>query len=69
MSLIDVSERLPGLKRRPGMTTWKVYDKDMVELSDRPDAESGGKKQSKGPAITCWPMGNEKEKNLDRWSV
>lgn len=24
MELVDVSDRLPGLVRRPGMTTWKV---------------------------------------------
>jgi hypothetical protein len=25
MQLIDLSDKLPGLKRRPGLNTWKVY--------------------------------------------
>lgn len=29
VSLVDCSDKLPGLKRRSGVSTWKVYAKDM----------------------------------------
>ncbi|OBA19428.1 hypothetical protein METBIDRAFT_45690 [Metschnikowia bicuspidata var. bicuspidata NRRL YB-4993] len=31
VSLVDVSQDLPGLKRRLGVSSWKVFSKDMVE--------------------------------------
>ncbi|KAJ8141714.1 hypothetical protein OY671_005117 [Metschnikowia pulcherrima] len=36
--LVDVSQELPGLKRRNGISSWKVFSKDMVERSAGDDA-------------------------------
>lgn len=33
VELVDVSDRLPKLKRRPGMYTWPVVDKDLNLLT------------------------------------
>lgn len=35
--LVDVSEYLPGLKRNPGMSTWKIIDKNGVTLNSPSD--------------------------------
>lgn len=31
INLVDCSKELPGLQRRPGLNSWKVFGKDMVE--------------------------------------
>lgn len=70
MSLVDVNERLPGLQRRKGLTTWTVYDKQMKALSKRDDWEATGTaakgKKEKPPAATCWPNGKEHEFGLEK---
>jgi len=33
LELVDVSDKLPGLKRRPGISTWKVFDKSLQEFT------------------------------------
>lgn len=67
MSLVDVSDKLPELKRRKGLTTWKVYDKTMTPLDAYEEPAEGVFKKNKGPAKTCWPHGNEEELGLERW--
>lgn len=37
ISLVDVSEELPGLQRRQGVSTWKVFAKDMTEKFEPED--------------------------------
>ncbi|CEF65044.1 Bacterial Fmu (Sun)/eukaryotic nucleolar NOL1/Nop2p domain and RNA (C5-cytosine) methyltransferase family and tRNA (C5-cytosine) methyltransferase, NCL1 family-containing protein [Strongyloides ratti] len=37
IELVDVSDKLVGLKRSPGVNTWKVLDKDMNEYSKYED--------------------------------
>lgn len=67
MSLIDMSDALPNLQRRQGLTTWKVFDRDMNEISsaDKQKASSSGK--GKPIAETCWPNGKEAEMHTERW--
>ncbi|CEO97740.1 unnamed protein product (mitochondrion) [Plasmodiophora brassicae] len=38
LSLVDVSSRLPGLSRRPGLSTWTVFDRDMNRV-ETPNAD------------------------------
>uniref|UniRef100_A0AAF5D209 tRNA (cytosine(34)-C(5))-methyltransferase n=1 Tax=Strongyloides stercoralis TaxID=6248 RepID=A0AAF5D209_STRER len=37
VELVDVSDKLVGLKRSPGVNTWKVFDRDMNEYSKYED--------------------------------
>lgn len=37
VSLVDVSEELPGLQRRLGVSSWKVYAKDLTEKFEPED--------------------------------
>ncbi|KAK4686597.1 hypothetical protein P7C73_g3530, partial [Tremellales sp. Uapishka_1] len=77
--LVDVSDRLPNLKRREGMTTWKVatqpesadrkmrfYEsfKDYREAVD--NNEEREKDKSKGLASTCWPDEKNSELGLEK---
>ncbi|KAM0791035.1 hypothetical protein ACM66B_004331 [Microbotryomycetes sp. NB124-2] len=75
MSLLDVSADLPGLKRRPGMTTWQVLDNSMTSPPHPDDektndstttADDFGSRKRKSWARTLWPNGKEAERNLDR---
>lgn len=72
MSLIEATDQLPGLQRRRGLTTWKVYDKRMQMYATRADYEgpreprNKGEKQEKPVADSCWPSGNEAELGLDK---
>ncbi|KAH9816065.1 S-adenosyl-L-methionine-dependent methyltransferase [Melampsora americana] len=67
MSLVDVSDRLPELKRRPGMTTWKVMNRNLGQnievksLDDLADDPNQSRYSS-----TLWPDGKEKVKGLQR---
>ena len=69
MSLVDISARLPGLERRPGLLSWKVIlDVSNFAGLERPETEEvfiGEKKLLR----TMWPNGRENELHLDRWSV
>lgn len=67
MSLVDVSDRLPELKRRPGMTTWKVMNRNLgknVEVKSYDDLEDDPNKARY--SVTLWPDGKEKDKGLER---
>ncbi|KAI8453283.1 S-adenosyl-L-methionine-dependent methyltransferase [Phakopsora pachyrhizi] len=67
MRLLDVSDRLPELRRRPGMLNWKVARKisDRFEILNK---ESSLKKEldPKKYPLSLWPSSNEKELGLDR---
>lgn len=56
--LVDCSDKLPGLKRRPGISTWKVFNKEMEER------ERG----AEGVAETAFPPTEEEAEkfHLDR---
>jgi 16S rRNA C967 or C1407 C5-methylase (RsmB/RsmF family) len=40
VELVDVSDKLPGLKTIPGMTSWKVMNKKMEWVSDAKPSSS-----------------------------
>jgi len=65
MSLVDMSDALPGLKRKQGVTSWKVFDRQMNELAT-PDQQTSGS-NSKPISETCWPSGKEADMNMERW--
>lgn len=58
VSLVDVSEELPGLVRRSGVSSWKVFNKEMEEKTKGDD----------GVHTTSFPPTEEEAKtfNLDR---
>lgn len=58
VSLVDVSNELPGLKRRPGISSWKVFAKDLTEKFE-PESNIHA---------TAFPPSEEEAKrfNLDR---
>lgn len=58
VSLVDVSAELPGLVRRSGVSSWKVFAKDMTEKA----------KGDEGVHATAFPPSEEEAKvfNLDR---
>ncbi|KAJ3188828.1 tRNA (cytosine(34)-C(5))-methyltransferase [Gaertneriomyces sp. JEL0708] len=62
--IVDVSDQLPGLKRRPGMTTWKVQDKTGEWYNSMADVFQ------KGPSgmirETMFPPEDIKELGLER---
>nr|XP_019005307.1 multisite-specific tRNA:(cytosine-C5)-methyltransferase [Kwoniella mangroviensis CBS 8507]OCF68768.1 multisite-specific tRNA:(cytosine-C5)-methyltransferase [Kwoniella mangroviensis CBS 8507] len=77
--IVDVSSQLPKLKRRPGISSWKVgsqpqsngrklvwYDsfEDYKEAIKRGDEKENDK--GKGLPKTLWPPANAAELNLDR---
>lgn len=67
LELVDVSDKLTGLKRMPGLRHWKVFAKDWTEMPS-PDAEQNEKLQW---SRTMWPPPEERAKkfNLERWWV
>lgn len=50
LELVDVSDRLPLLKRRPGISTWKVLDSKLTEFA----------------SYEAWVEENTKEKRKDK---
>ena len=68
LSLVDVSDQLPKLKRNPGMTSWKVLDRECQELHQSDEPQTWGDKKKAMPA-TMWPNGKETERHLERWFV
>uniref|UniRef100_A0A915AC98 tRNA (cytosine(34)-C(5))-methyltransferase n=1 Tax=Parascaris univalens TaxID=6257 RepID=A0A915AC98_PARUN len=50
IELVDVSDRLPQLKRSPGVSSWKVFDKDMTEYKS-PDEVPEAMKKSLVPSM------------------
>ena len=63
LELVDVSHELPELKRRPGLSKWKVFTRDgkiVDKLEDVP-ADAGGKFSS-----SMWPPKNAADLHLER---
>jgi multisite-specific tRNA:(cytosine-C5)-methyltransferase len=70
--IIPTTDLLPGLKRRPGKTTWKVLSKNLEELT--PPEEGApfklgylipGKEQKLPRSL--WPNGKEAERGIEQW--
>ncbi|KAJ3192353.1 tRNA (cytosine(34)-C(5))-methyltransferase [Irineochytrium annulatum] len=61
--LEDVSAILPGLKRNPGLTTWKVMDKD-GQIHDSYGTLKGSSKAKIAP--TCFPPENAASLGLEK---
>lgn len=74
MSVVDVSDMLPELVRRPGMTEWSVIDNTLSPAPHPDDAEATvkfeeafpDKRQRKVWSPTLWPNGKEAERGLER---
>uniref|UniRef100_A0A915EQ75 tRNA (cytosine(34)-C(5))-methyltransferase n=1 Tax=Ditylenchus dipsaci TaxID=166011 RepID=A0A915EQ75_9BILA len=43
LELVDVSDKLPSLKRSPGLSTWKVIDKSMKPINSHEDVPNNAK--------------------------
>ncbi|WOO79748.1 Multisite-specific tRNA:(cytosine-C(5))-methyltransferase trm4b [Vanrija pseudolonga] len=75
-SIVDVSDKLPNLKRRPGITTWKVashpdgkniYHETYEAYRAAVEAgEERDKDKDKGIPKTVWPPANATELGLER---
>lgn len=71
MFLVDASDQLVELKRKPGMQTWKVIGPGGIEIpapsgtGDSEETTWGNK--PKPLARTLWPNGKEVENKLERW--
>lgn len=77
-TIVDVAEQLPNLKRRPGITTWKVgtrpqgkearFHESFESYRESVDAGNESEKdKDKGVPKTVWPPANAGELNLERW--
>ncbi|ETV97758.1 hypothetical protein H310_09118 [Aphanomyces invadans] len=55
LRLMDMSNILPKLKRRRGISSWKVYDYDMVETADFDEAAEAAKGRYKSLPATVFP--------------
>ena len=79
--LVDVARSLPELKRRPGMSAWKVatqapisegrklvWHESHAEYMKAVDALPEAERENKKPLpATAWPPANAGELNLERW--
>lgn len=66
LELVDVSHELPNLKRRPGLSSWKVYTKEgkvVEKIEDVPEDAKGRYYPS------MWAPKNAGELHLERWYV
>ncbi|KAG0145288.1 hypothetical protein CROQUDRAFT_658860 [Cronartium quercuum f. sp. fusiforme G11] len=65
MSLLDVSDSLPELIRRPGMTTWKVMGRQGPATTEFQSYDDVNDSQGKAKySTTLWPDGQESAKGL-----
>ena len=69
--LVDISERFPELKRRPGLTTWKatndrsletIYESFQAFKDAKPDWQKTSKMME-----SHWPPANAEELGLQHW--
>ncbi|KAF9436806.1 hypothetical protein BGZ76_002948 [Entomortierella beljakovae] len=63
LELIDVSDELPMLKRRPGLSDWKVFTKEGHLLQRFKDVPNGAKGRF---YASMWPPQNAADLHLDR---
>lgn len=74
--IVDVADKLPELKRRPGIHEWKVATRDKDEnikwhesheAYEAYRAESGSERDNKSPLpASCWAPANAAELHLER---
>lgn len=66
LELVDVSHELPELKRRPGLSDWKVFTRDgkMVDTHEDLPTDATGKFYP-----SMWPPKNAADLHLERWYV
>ncbi|CAG8513683.1 4054_t:CDS:10 [Diversispora eburnea] len=63
LQLVDVSDQLPELKRAPGLTTWKVMNKENRWVDKLEDINPRYRKKYEK---SLWPPPNVNELNLER---
>lgn len=66
LELVDVSHELPLLKRRPGLSSWKVFTKEgqVVEKFEDVPADAKGRFYP-----SMWAPKNAGELHLEKWYV
>lgn len=74
--IVDVADKLPALKRRPGINSWRVFSRPNDELVEhasfkeyRTAVDASAEREQdklKGMPETCWPPANAAELNLER---
>lgn len=65
VDIVDVSHRLPELKRRPGVTSWKIFDRDGVWFNNFEEVEKDVKHMERLSRITREMFPTEDHKELD----
>lgn len=80
LELVDVSDQLPELKRRPGLTTWEVFDMNKPRKRNKAEEEAEIKwapgwysahdalpsRSKKFIHASCFPPANAKDLHLER---
>jgi 16S rRNA C967 or C1407 C5-methylase (RsmB/RsmF family) len=64
IELVDVSNELPQLKRRPGLSDWKVFTRSGQSVATMEDLPSDAKGRF---YPSMWPPKNASELHLERW--
>lgn len=65
VDIVDVSHRLIELKRRPGVTNWKIFDRDGVWFNSFEEVEEDDKSMERLSRITREMFPTEDHKELD----
>jgi 16S rRNA C967 or C1407 C5-methylase (RsmB/RsmF family) len=65
LELKDVSDQLPGLIRRPGLTTWQVMTRENQFVSSMDDIENP-RARRKFPA-SVFPPASNNDLHLEKW--
>lgn len=65
VSIVDCSDRLPELKRRPGVTSWRICDRDGAWFSSWEEVEGDPKSMERMSRITKEMFPTEDKKELD----
>ncbi|KAI5845827.1 S-adenosyl-L-methionine-dependent methyltransferase [Morchella snyderi] len=65
VNIVDVSDRLPELKRRPGVSEWRVCDKDGAWFSTWEEVENDEKSMERMSRMTREMFPTENKKSLD----
>lgn len=71
MSILPVPHLLPKLRRRPGLTTWAVYDSNLSAAPITPEQGAGAEEEAKKKGSkktwtkTLWPNGKEAERGMN----
>lgn len=66
VEIVDVSDKLPGLKRIPGMTSWKVFDKQMEEYATFDEVPKNFKRKYVKETVFAPKPEEVAQYNLDR---